>query len=133
MTSHHTNGIPVATNGVHHETDEQLDTLYSWWPGTTPAPASCPEALFSCTVKGTLGGHETLLTVRGMTPEEFRRNLASIKGLLDEPSAQPASQTPAKPIAGWCNVHSVHMTLNSKEGRSWYSHRTADGQFCKGR
>jgi hypothetical protein len=34
---------------------------------------------------------------------------------------------------GWCHKHGVEMTLNQKRGRSWWSHRTRDGQWCKGR
>jgi hypothetical protein len=29
-------------------------------------------------------------------------------------------------------MHSVRMKLNTKDGRQWYSHQTADG-WCKGR
>ena len=55
-------------------TDADLDVLYAW-TAPTPAPAPCPEALFSLTLRGKLDGIETLLTVRGMTAEEFRHNL----------------------------------------------------------
>jgi hypothetical protein len=70
-----------STNG--HSTDEAIDVLYSFFPGATPAPQPCPEALFSLTLRGTLDGVETLLTVRGMTSEEFKANLQQVRGLLD--------------------------------------------------
>jgi hypothetical protein len=111
-----------------HASDEQIDSLYAYWPGMQPPPAVCPEALFSCTVDGKLDGHRTLLTVRGMTAEEFRHNLAQIRGLLDPPQLpQAASQG-----EGWCKVHSVAMKENTKDGRHWYSHQV-DGQWCKGK
>src|SRR5215468_10048585 len=122
-TTFHTNG----TNG--HAPDEDIDQLYAWWPGTAPAaPAVCPEACFSLTLKGKLGGIEALLTVRGQTAMEFKANLEAIRGMLDAPQAPAAAhghaQTPqrqreAGPVQeiGWCAVHHVEMTLQSKNGQ----------------
>ena len=97
---------------------------------TTPAP--CPEAAFSLTLKGTLAGVEALLTARGQTAEEFKRNLAAIRGLLDPvaPTALPAASQPQG--KEWCQVHQVAMKQTTKDGRSWYSHRTDQG-WCKGK
>jgi hypothetical protein len=127
-----TNG---ATNG--YAADEMIDTLYSFWPGATPAPQPLREAAFSLTLKGTLGGQEALLTARGQSPEEFRRNLEAIRGLLDPVQTQPATLSPDNTTfqgqgEGWCSKHGLHMKLNQKEGRSWFSHQV-DGQWCKGR
>jgi hypothetical protein len=135
-----------ATNGhAHaHATDEAIDTLYAWWPGMPPAPAPCPEALFSCTLRGKLDGIETLLTVRGMSAAEFQRNLAAIRGLLDappqaSPPAQPLSPQQLnalamhRPVEGVCPIHQVQMIENEKNGQRWYSHRLPEGGFCKGR
>ena len=121
----HTNGHATGASSY----DSALDTLYAFWPGLTPAPPACPEALFSVTLRGKLDGIETLLTVRGMTPEEFRHNLQQVRGLLDQP------QTPVeavRPAAGWCPVHDCAMPQTSKDGRTWFSHRTAEG-WCKGK
>jgi hypothetical protein len=110
-------------------------------PPPTPAPAPCPEACFSLTLKGHIDGHEALLTARGQTADEFQRNLAAIKGLLDaKPQAPqvPAVQAPAcvehARGAGWCAVHNTEMRWNDgKDGRQgWYSHKTDQG-WCKGR
>jgi hypothetical protein len=128
----HLNG---ATNGVHHasDTDADLDLLYSWMPAQQ-APQPCPEALFSLTLKGAIGGHEALLTARGQTAEEFRRNLETIKGLLDPvPAKAQASSPPQGQGEGWCAVHAVPMQENHKDGRTWWSHRTDEGSWCKGR
>jgi hypothetical protein len=132
------------TNGVHHPVDAELDHLYAWMPPQGPAPQPCPEALFSLTLKGYIDGHEALLTARGQTPAEFKANLEQIRGLLD---ARPQPQTPVQPlspqqhnaaamhkrVSDFCPVHNVAMTLNTKDGRSWYSHRKPEGGFCKGR
>jgi len=123
------------SNGTSHDADEQIDSLYAWWPGASPAPAPCPEALFSCTVRGTLDGHETLLTVRGQTPAEFKRNLSEVRGLLDAPAqapAPPSSQGQGQD-SHWCRAHQVAMQENQKNGQRWFSHRLPEGGFCKGR
>ena len=124
----------ITTNGTTpgaSSMDEDIDLLYTWWP-PQPPPTPCPEAVFSLTLKGTLDGVEALLTARGQTAEEFKRNLAAIRGLLDPvaPAAPPAASQPQG--KDWCQVHQVAMQLNQKEGRSWYSHRTDQG-WCKGR
>lgn len=133
------------SNGTSHATDESIDSLYAWWPGATPAPAACPEATFSLTLKGHIDGHEALLTARGQTAAEFRANLAAIKGLLDpKPQAPaPAQLSPQqmnalamhRPVEGVCAIHQVQMHWNDgKDGRKgWWSHRTAEGQWCKGK
>ena len=82
-----------------------------------------------------IDGHETLLTARGQTAAEFKRNLEAIKGVLD-PVPAPAS-TPAPTQGqgkGYCAKHGVQMPWHAgKDGRKgWYSHRT-DAGWCKGR
>ena len=137
-----------STNGVHHasSTDADLDMLYAWMPGLSPAPAPCPEALFSLTLRGTLDGQEALLTARGMTASEFRANVAALRGLLDPKGPAPAASTHQlsaqqhnaaamhRPVSDFCPVHNVPMKQTTKDGRSWYSHydETA-GRWCKGK
>src|SRR6516165_2034359 len=87
-------------NGVHHPTDEAIDSLYSWMPGTAPAPQPCPEAAFSLTLKGKLDGIEALMTVRGMSADEFRKNLQAIRGLLDTPASPSPSPRPQAQAQG---------------------------------
>ena len=122
------------TNGTNgstgHAADESIDALYAWMPGLTPPPQPCPEALFSVTLRGKLGGIKTLLTVRGMTSAEFQRNLQSVKGLLD---AAPDTTQAMRERAGYCAVHAVAMQANEKDGKRWYSHKNDDGTWCKGR
>lgn len=110
-------------------------TLAQCAPAPVASPA-CPEALFSITLKGTMGGHEVLLTARGQSREEFRANVAELRGLLDTPPACPPASTPAptgQPTPeGWCGKHNVQMRQTTKDGRSWWSHKTAEG-WCKGK
>jgi len=118
----------TSTNGVHHATDEAIDLLYSWMP-PQPPPQGCPEACFSLTLKGTVGGHEALLTARGQTAAEFTAHVAAIKGVLDPVQATPQASSTAE---GWCSKHGLAMTLNQKAGRPWWSHRLENGSWCKG-
>jgi len=121
------------SNGVHHDTDEAIDLLYSWMPGLTPAPQPLPEAAFSITLKGKLDGQEALLTARGQTATEFKRNLEAIRGLLDAPQAPQAPVPTTGQEKGWCPIHAVQMKLQQKGEQSWYSHWLESGKFCKGR
>jgi hypothetical protein len=113
-----------STNG--HATDEAVDLLYAFWPGATPAPQPLPEAAFSITLKGKLGGQEALLTARGQTAAEFKRNLEAIKGLLDAVQPQPPRASAPTQGEGFCALPQVQMRWNEgKEGRKgWYSHKT---------
>jgi hypothetical protein len=112
----------------------------AWEAAAAPSPAACPEAMFSITLKGTMGGHDVLLTARGGTYEEFMTNVQRLQGLLDAPApsqqaskpvSQPASQPPAE---GWCKIHGLQMKLNPDKGHgSWWSHKASDGSWCKGK
>lgn len=100
------------------------------------ALAACPEALFSASLKGTVRGIDTQLTARGMTLEEFRANFDAVHALFDVPPARPASApaSPAPPTpAGWCLIHNLQMSRQSNERGSWFSHKTADGSWCRGK
>jgi hypothetical protein len=135
--------IQITSNGhsaVHHPTDEAIDVLYSWMPGTAPAPQPCPEACLSLTLKGTIDGHEALLTARGQTPTEFLRNLQAIRGLLDTPAAatrpqaQGRGQDAVSEAEGYCTVHDTAMRRVVKNGRSWLSHWCeSEGRYCHGK
>jgi hypothetical protein len=119
-----------ATNGQTHGVsayEADLDQLYSWMP-PQPAPQPCPEALFSCTVRGTLGGHETLLTVRGMSAAEFRQNLQQVRGLLDAPAQSPTTIAPLA-TTPQCPTHGA-MKPSTKRGGWYCPHKTAEGQWC---
>lgn len=130
-----------------------IDDLY----GTTETPSAprhaepLPEAAFSLTLKGTIGGIEAMLTVRGQTAAAFQANVAAVRGLLDAPQVPaaapraPLPQTygasqaekalgpvPAETPEGWCAVHKVQMLKQANQRGSWWSHKTLDG-WCKGK
>jgi len=82
------------------------------------------------------------LTVRGQTPEEFQRNLAAVRGLLDAPTNAPA-QTPsanerrnAEPEApagdAWvCKYHGKGLPSKKVPGGRYCPAKMADGSHCK--
>jgi hypothetical protein len=96
-----------------------------------------PEAPVSITLKATLHGHEVLVTLRGV-------DFASVKAQVEQASEWLRVQAPSQPPTqstehpdhqerlGWCAKHGVQMTQQHKEGRSWWSHKTAAG-WCKGK
>jgi hypothetical protein len=100
------------------------------------AAAACPEAAFSITLKGLMGGHDALLTARGATWEEFSTNIARLQGLLDAPgpaAAVPSAAAGPPTPEGWCLVHQVAMTRQTNPRGSWWSHTRPDGGWCKGK
>jgi hypothetical protein len=108
-------------------------------PVSQPAPG-LPEAPASCNVYVQINGHKVQVTLRDT---DEHRMLARLQTLLAQyPPAQPqapsqAARPPrreAGPVqeVGWCALHNVEMTRNTKDGRQWFSHHTADG-WCKGK
>jgi hypothetical protein len=115
-------------------TNGQAEASSQPTPAQSAAPiAPLPEAPVSITLKATLHGHEVLVTLRGT-------DFASVKAQVEQASEWLRVQTPAQPPTphtehpeGWCSKHGVQMTQNHKHGRAWWSHRLADGTWCKGK
>jgi hypothetical protein len=92
----------------------------------TDTPAPLPEAPASVNVHLELAGRQVQLTLRDT---DEGRLLARLDAVLQRfPAvAKPTDDTPQ------CPKHGVPLKLNhGKDGRTWYSHKTADG-WCKGR
>ena len=102
--------------------------------------AACPEAAFSLCLKGTLGGVDAQLTVRGATYPEFAANVAAVKALLDTPGqASPAREPAPQGQAGApsappvCPYHGP-MKASSKAPGTWYcTKKLHDGSYCQAR
>jgi hypothetical protein len=103
------------------------------------APA-LPEAPVSITLKATLNGHEVLVTLRGV-------DFASVKAQVEQASewlsvkapAQPPTQPPtqgtmqpAHDESPYCHTHKAVLKRYERNGQIWYSHKTADGRWCRG-
>ena len=96
----------------------------------------CPEAAFSLSLTGSIGGHHAILTARGQTWEEFRANVARLKGLLDAPAAgQPASQpsAPATSETPACPTHGLMKPSPKVPGTFFCPKKLYDGSYCKER
>jgi hypothetical protein len=93
-------------------------------PGNPQGPL--PEAPASVNVHLTVSGRQIQLTLRD---SDEHRLLARLDAVLQRfpVEATLADATPQ------CPRHGVPLKLNTKGGRSWWSHRTADGQWCKGK
>src|SRR5262245_9934421 len=111
-------------------------------PAQPEAPtAPLPEAPVSITLKTTLHGHEVLVTLRGV-------DFASVKAQVEDASqwlsvqapAQPPTQPPSQGAAQrahddspYCQAHNAVLKRYERNGQVWYSHKLANGQWCRGK
>jgi hypothetical protein len=92
-------------------------------------PTALPEAPASANVRVTIAGREVQVTLRD-TDEE--RLLARLQTVLERFPVLEAPRTPSGSPEGFCSLHNVPMRQTTKNGRTWWSHKTAEG-WCKGR
>jgi hypothetical protein len=109
---------------------------------TTPVPAPAlpplPEAPASVNIEVKVHGRWIRLTLRDHDENHL---LARLDALMQrfpveaEPPQAPqtpaAADTPTTP-EGWCATHGVQMRLNRNDKGAWWSHRLADGTWCRG-
>jgi hypothetical protein len=127
---------------VQELTKQRLAQLDNVTPQGEATPAqSLPEAPVSITLKATLHGHEVMVTLRGV-------DFASVKAQVEQASdwlkvqapAQPPTKPPRQPSAAppahddspYCHRHKTALKRFTKDGRTWHSHKTADGRWCRG-
>jgi len=113
----------------------QAETFSQTEPPTQPTPSAAaetawlPEAPASVNVHLELAGRQVQLTLRDA---DEGRLLARLDAILQRfPLVVKPTDTQARP-EGWCTKHGVPMRQNHKDGRSWWSHKTAEG-WCKGK
>jgi hypothetical protein len=120
--------------GLHKRVSELLAQAPAAPPAAPTVPL--PEAPVSITLKATLHGHEVMVTLRGV-------DFASVKAQVEQASQWLSVQAPPQPPAQcttqldhdespYCHRHKTALKRFSKDGRSWFSHKTADGHWCKG-
>jgi len=117
-------------------------------PAPAPAPAEpeaqspaptvpLPEAPVSITLKATLHGHEVIVTLRGV-------DFASVKAQVEQASEWLSVQAPAQPPthgktqsahedSPYCHAHNAVLKRYERNGHVWYSHKLANGQWCRGK
>jgi hypothetical protein len=74
--------------------------------------------------------------LQALLQQAVQQALAAANGQATPPPPAPPSTgtaQPALPPEGWCALHQVQMELRSNARGSWWSHRLADGSYCKGK
>jgi hypothetical protein len=103
-------------------------------------PTSLPEAACSVNCHIIVEGRQVQVTLRGISEEEVLRRLEKVlrhypnvpQHAAKNPRSAPG-ETSGNGQPGYCHIHHAAMLETTKEGRSWWSHRTPEGQWCKGR
>jgi len=97
--------------------------------------APLTEAAFSITLKGTMGGHDAMLTARGATWEEFSTNVARLKGLLDGAPTRDAAPAPGAPQGETptCPTHGPMKPSTKAPGSFYCTKKLYDGSYCQSR
>jgi hypothetical protein len=71
-----------------------------------------------------------------LVQQAVQQALAAANGQATPPPQAPPANGQAQaapPPEGWCALHQVQMELRNNERGSWWSHRLADGSYCKGK
>ena len=117
--------------GLGDEDPEELGhaAAAEFSPTCAPLPA-LPEAPVSLNTFVTMAGRQVQVTLRG---SDLPAVLSQMEALLQRYPVAQAVATPQPPAGkAWCQIHSAQMKeQHGKDGRTWYSHKTADG-WCKG-
>jgi hypothetical protein len=73
--------------------------------------------------------------LQALLQQAVQQALAANGQATPPPQAPPSNGTaqPAPTPEGWCALHQVPMELRTNERGSWWSHRLADGSYCKGK
>ena len=112
-------------------------SFQTYQPTTT---VSLPEAPASVNVHVQIDGRQVQVTLRDTNESRLLERLAKV--LQQYPLSQSGSENISlpNPMAGhralpsWCKVHDVLMKLNTKDGKSWYSHYLKDERrYCQGK
>lgn len=120
-------------------------------PTTNSQPAHM-EAPASWNVRYSQNGYACQFTLRGESGGELLPKAEAALAWLVEHGAVPDRPVPMNgnghtdqapkaapvmdngaPDPAWCSIHGVAMSRHEKDGRSWYSHKIGDGQYCKGK
>ena len=97
---------------------------------TTTAPL--PEAPCSVNCHIMIAGRQVQLTLRDTDEGRLLERLGAVLALYPVPQPPTRGQPSQGHDKSWCTVHDVAMQQTTKDGRSWWSHMSANG-WCKGR
>ena len=106
-----------------------------------PVVPTLPEAPVSITLKATLHGHEVMVTLRGVDFTSVKAQVEQASEWLSvqstaQPPTRPPSQDKTQPTqddSPYCHAHKAVLKRYERNGQVWYSHKTADGRWCRGK
>ena len=79
-------------------------------------------------------GFDCQLTLRGTDATEVLRQAHELLARMAEAGVKPTNGGKAgSGDTRLCPIHQVPMKLREKDGQVWYSHRTEDGGWCRGK
>lgn len=84
-------------------------------------------------------GFDCQLTLRGTEPAEVLRRGADLMRRMSEAGCTPTTGYRVHGAGGnggerkVCKLHNAEMRRHEKDGEVWYSHKLADGTWCKGK
>jgi hypothetical protein len=110
-------------------------------PTQSESAVPLPEAPVSITLKATLHGHEVMVTLRGVDFTSVKAQVEQASEWLSvqsttQPPTQPPSQSKAQPThddSPYCQAHKAVLKRYERNGQVWYSHKLANGQWCRGK
>jgi predicted nucleic acid-binding Zn finger protein len=108
----------------------------------TVAPVGLPEAAASVNCHIMLEGRQVQITLRDTDEGRLLERLATI--LRQHPDLPQHTAKNPRSASGegldkgqpdWCQRHNAQMRFNEGKngGKGWFSHKTPEGQWCKGR
>jgi hypothetical protein len=111
---------------VREQLPESVETQNNCVMSTIESPQPLPEAPASVNVHLMIAGRQVQLTLRDTDEGRLLARLEAVLARFPVPE-QPVADTRQ------CPLHHVPMRQTTKNGHTWYSHKAADGQWCKGR
>ena len=100
-------------------------------PLAVPPVPALPEAPASCNVRVQVAGHEVQWTLHDTDEARLAQRLTALLALEPVATATPTPEEEGG--EGWCAVHRVRMKHQQNKRGGWWSHKTPDGQWYKGK
>ena len=106
-------------------------------PEASTSALALPEAPASVNCHIMMEGRQVQVTLRDTDESRLPARLAMLlrQYSLAQPPTQPPAHGTAQPVPDeslYCHTHNVALQKFTKDGRTWYSQKTADGSWCKG-
>lgn len=102
-------------------------------PPSQSAAWSVHEAPASCCLKFQMNGIEIMYTMRDCNDDLlYARVRRILPKIMEKTASKDGTEQPPANETHQCSKHNVPMKQYTKNGRTWFSHKTADGQWCRG-